>query len=225
MTEAARVKVEEVPNAVRYSDGTILLKNVRLSYPTVFVARAQQQEDGTMGAPKFSIVGLMPKSTHAEAKKLLVNHINRMLKENNKDEKLAAARKFLRDGDPKDEDDAGKPENAGMWTVNASEKKRPRVLDRVKDPKTGKPRRLDPDKQEDVDKIYGGCWGNILIKPWWQNNTKGGKRVNAALLVVQFKKDGEPFGSGRITDDDIDESFGDEVEDEETAGDDDVDDL
>ena len=69
--------------------------------------------------------------------------------------------------------------------------------------------------------IYGGCWVNILVRPWFQNN-KYGKRVNAGVVAVQFRKDDEPFGSGRISDDEIDEAF---VPDEEIDEPGDFDDL
>mgnify|MGYP001230954780 CR=1 FL=1 len=36
---------------------------------------------------------------------------------------------------------------------------------------------------------------NANIELWAQNNAYG-KRINATLLVVQFSKDGEPFGEG-----------------------------
>lgn len=212
--------VEEVPNAVRYSDGTIMLKNVRASYPHVLKAQPTKDKDGNITGYSYSIKALLPKETHEEAKKLLVREINKLLKESNKGEKLPADKKFLRDGDPKDEDDVGKPEEAGCWTVSARESKRPIVIDSRKDPKTGRPRRLDPTDDRDNERIYGGCYVNVMIRPWFQNNTNG-KRVNAGLSVVQFKKDGEPFGTGRISDDTVDSRFASEVEDEDGEADDD----
>ena len=215
-TESKRTPVETVENAILYSDGTILVKNVRLSYPHVLLAKENKNDDGTV-TKGFSCTGLLPKTTHDEAKKLIAKAIARMLKESNKGEKIPANKKFLRDGDPKDEDDVGKPEEAGMWVLSARESKRPRVLSNKRDPATGKARRLSPDVQADLDKIYGGCWGNMLIRPWFQNN-KYGKRVNAGLSVVQFKKDDEPFGSGRIGEDDVDETFDGELEDGDEDG-------
>jgi hypothetical protein len=218
-TKEKRTIVETVPNAVRYSDGTILLKNVRLSYPWLFQPQANKAKDGTV-TYSYSVTGLMPKATHDEAKKMCVRVINSLLKEHNKGEKIPSDKKFCRDGDPKDEDDAGKPENAGMWVVATREQKKPTLLDKYKDPKTGKARRLT---DKDKDMLYGGCWGNILIRPWYQDNEYG-KRVNAGISVVQFVKDDAPFGSGRITDDDIDDTF--EAEGSEASADDeDIDDL
>ena len=222
-TKEARTIVESVPNAVRYSDGTILLKNVRLSYPWLFTAQENKADDGTL-TKSYSVTGLMPKETHEDAKKMLVRAINALLLEHNKTKQnpkgsIPSDKKFCRDGDPKDEDDAGKPENAGMWVVATRESKKPILLDKFKDPATGKPRRLtDADKE----KLYGGCWGNILIRPWFQDN-KYGKRVNAGISVVQFVKNDTPFGTGRISDDDVDDTF--DAEGEEATTDEDLDDL
>jgi ssDNA-binding protein len=217
--------VEEVANAVRYDDGTIMLKNVRASYPHVLKAQPNKNEKGEITGYSYSIKVLLPKDTHVEAKKLVQREIMKILKENNRGEKIPTKLRFLRDGDPADEDDVGKPEEAGCWTVSARESKRPVVIDNRKDPKTGQPRRLNPDNPEDNERIYGGCYVNVMIRPWWQSNVNG-KRVNAGLSVVQFRKDGEPFGSGRITDDVVDSRFSSELEDDDgEVEDSDYDDL
>jgi hypothetical protein len=143
------------------------------------------------------------------------------LKESNKGEPIGRDRRFLQDGDP-GEEDIGNPEEKGCWVVSARESKRPIVIDNRRDPKTGKPRRLDPNDERDVERIYGGCYVNVMIRPWFQNNAYG-KRVNAGLSVVQFVRDGEPFGTGRISDDVVDKRF--DVEDEGEVDDSDYDDL
>lgn len=221
---AERTIVKSVPNAVLYSDGTILVKNVVASYPYVFEAKANTDpKTGKVTGHSYQITGLMPKDTHDEAKKLIVKAINNLLEQKNEGNKIPSDRKFLKDGDPKDEDDAGKPENAGMWVVSTREQKKPVLLSNKKDPKTGKARRLTA---LDADTIYGGCFVNILIRPWWQNSPDYGKRVNCGVSVVQFVKDGEAFGKGRITDDVIDEAFGaEDGDDAEVDGDDGGDEL
>ena len=50
---------------------------------------------------------------------------------------------------------------------------------------------------EDDNKLYPGCYVNVVITLWAQNN-KFGKRINANLLAVQFVKDGNPFGEARV---------------------------
>jgi hypothetical protein len=219
-TQPKNEVVESVENAARYSDGLILLKNVRASYPHVLKPTKFKGADADAPA-SYSIKVLLPKTTHDEAKKLLQRAITRVLKESNKGEPIGRDRRFLQDGDP-GEEDIGNPEEKGCWVVSARESKRPIVIDNRKDPRTGKPRRLDPNDERDAERIYGGCYVNVMIRPWFQNNAYG-KRVNAGLSVVQFVRDGEPFGTGRISDDTVDSRF--DVEDEGEVDDSDYDDL
>lgn len=49
--------------------------------------------------------------------------------------------------------------------------------------------------------VYSGCKGRIMFNVWAQNNTgdKGGKRINAGLMGVQFLDHGPRLsGSGRV---------------------------
>lgn len=195
---AQRTVVKRVANAVQYSDGTVRVDNVRFSYPHVFKAHAVNEGD----TPAFGITGLLPKATHVEARKLLSEMIQQVQKAA-KIETVAADKKFLRDGDRKDEDGQfiRPKEERGHWTVNAREQRRPAVRGPNKEVLTS----------EDADKIYGGCWGNILIRPWAQNN-KFGKRINAGLTAVQLGRtpsgaDDSAFGEGRISDEEIDDTF------------------
>lgn len=188
---AERTVVKQVANAVLYSDGTIRLDNVRASHPHVFVAKEGKDDKGNPTPAKFSIQVFMPKGSHKAAKDLLVEVINDMLREH-KTKALPPERKFIRDGDV-----SGKDEQEGNWVISASEKNRPQLRNR--DPRI-------PLTEKHSDIIYGGCYVNVLIRPWWQDNQYG-KRVNAGLSAVQFLRDGEPFGTGRITADDVDATF------------------
>ena len=47
--------------------------------------------------------------------------------------------------------------------------------------------------------LYSGCYVNIQINIWAQNNVHG-KRVNCELLAVQFAGDGDSFGGGASVD-------------------------
>jgi hypothetical protein len=191
-----RTVVKTVENAVLYSDGTILVKDVRASYPHVLVARGGTDKDGKPIPPSFSITGLLPRKTHVAAKDLIKARIDEILKEN-KIPALAADKLFLRNGNL-----AGKEDYKGMFTVSAreTEDRPPSVRD--KDGRT----KLGP---TDKARIYGGAYVNILLRPWWQAN-KFGKRVNSGVVAVQFLRDGEPFGEGRMSEDDIDETFEDQ---------------
>lgn len=194
---AKREVVSKVSNAVLYSDGLIRIDNVRASYP--HVGRSWAGEDDQ--EKKFSIVGLLDKKTHEAAKSLCVKRITELLKEN-KVEKIASDKKFIKDGDLSD-----KEENEGMYTVSARESRRPAVRD--------KENNLITDADEIEELIYGGCFVSILIRPWFQNHKKFGKRVNAGLVAVRFMRDGEAFGEGRIQDEDIDDMMSDVDEDDD----------
>jgi hypothetical protein len=191
---ANREIISKVTNAVLYSDGLIRIDNVRASYP--HLDKPWSGEEGQEA--KFSIVSLLDKGTHKAAKDLIVKRINEILKEN-KTEKIASDKKFIRDGDQ-----MAKPECENQWVVSARETRRPSV--RGSDNEV-----LTPD--EILDTIYAGCYISVLIRPWFQNHAKFGKRVNAGLVAVRFRRDGEPIGEGRITDDDIDDYMDDDYDD------------
>lgn len=199
-----RKVVKRVPNAILYSDGTIRVSNVLLSYP--HLAEKYAGKDGK-GTPRYTAVGLLPKKTHLAAKDLLKGEI----------EKTAIAaklkgikpdNKFLRNG-------VEGTESEGHWTINAAEsKRRPTCKDRNK----------ETVEKEDIDEMfYGGCTVNMLIRPWPQNNDFG-KRINANLIAVQFVEDGERFGTDRISDDEINDSFDGDDDDDDNGGFDDDDD-
>ena len=86
-------------------------------------------------------------------------------------------------------------ESEGMYMVSSTEAKRPTVVDSDKTPLT-----------DEDGKPYAGCYVTGIITLWAQDN-KFGKRINANLVGVQFKKDGEAFGEGStsVEDDDWDD--------------------
>jgi len=190
---ADRTIVKKVANGILYSDGTIRIDNVRASYPHLDKAYAAKNEKGEPGEPKFAIVGMLDKKTHVAVKDLLVEAIREM--EKKEDTKIARDKKFIRDGD-----DGDKVEYEGYWTVSARESRRPSVRHRNGDPMREK---------EVIDIIYAGCRVNILIRPWFQNNSFG-KRANAGLIAVQFARDDEQIGEGRISDEGVFDSVDDD---------------
>lgn len=212
-----RTVVKRVKNAVLFSDGAIRIDNVRCSYPHLVTPQAQVNDEGKE-TTSYSIQLLAPKKTHREAKDLCVEVLTAILLDN-KVKGLPADKKFIKNGD-----DQAKDEQVGQWVINAKESRtRPALRGRKKDPKTGKPMRLDPDKDGDV--FYGGCYVSAMIKPWFSSHPKGGKRVSCGLLAVQFLEDGEPFGNARISEDEVDDSFEGEDTDDGGFGEDDEDDL
>lgn len=166
-----------------YEGGIIKILNVRASYP--HLDRPYAGDDG--GEPKFSIVGLADKGTHQSVKEACVEVIED-LKKANKNAKVSKDKLFIKNGD-----DSDKEEYEGMWTISARETKRPKVRD-------GNGDLLEVDEIADV--IYPGCYVDIIIRPWFQDNAFG-RRANANLLSVKFRADGEQFGEGRVDDDDL----------------------
>lgn len=70
------------------------------------------------------------------------------------------------------------------FTLNASNKARPQVIDKDTSPLTqadGKP--------------YAGCYVDASVEFWAQDNTYG-KKINAMLRWVQFRADGAGFAGG-----------------------------
>lgn len=157
----------------------IMLKNVRLSYPQLFVAKAIEAGK----EPKYSASFLLNKKEHAA----LITQIEKVtarvaLDKFKKNVKLN--RVPLRDGNEKEDKDGYGDE---VMFLNASELRRPVVVDYDKSPLTAE----DP-------KPYAGCIVNASIRLFAFDHPQGGKGVSAALRVVQFVKDGESFGAGPI---------------------------
>ena len=213
-TKEKRTIVKQAEKAILYSDGTILVKDVRASYPHIFKPYEGQNDDGAKTA-KYGIVSLMPKTKdYLPAKDLIRDHILQMIREQ-KLKDLPATNKFLRDGNL-----AAREEYEGMFTINASEDRRPAVRGNRRDPKTGKAVVLT----EDDGTIYAGCWVNVLIRPWYfngqsKNGKSYGKRLAAGLVAVQLANtpagmSDEPFGQGRISEEDVDETFAEFTDDE-----------
>lgn len=195
MSEATqRTIVKKVPNAVLFSDGTIRIDNVRFSYPNLAKPFVGKNDDGKETA-RYGVVAILPKSTHVEAKDLCVQRLNELLKENKVD-KIGSDKKFIRNGD-----DAAKDEYENAWTVSAGETKKPDLRGK------GGKEKLTQEQAEDL--FYGGMYGHVLIRPWFQNHQKYGKRVNAGLVAAVFHEHGEPFGDARISTKDVDDSFDD----------------
>lgn len=150
----------------------IKLKNVRLSFPSLFRKAVFNGEE-----TKYEGTFLLNKTEHAETIKSIEAEIASMLKEHKA--KLSADKICFKDGDNIEYDGY-----ADCMTIKASSAKRPLVIGKDKTPLT-----------EDDNVIYSGCYVNAIISLWWQDNSYG-KRVNASLEAVQFHKDGQPFGDG-----------------------------
>ena len=164
--------------------GKIKLKNVRLSFPSLF-RKAVFNGDET----KFEATFLLNKEDHADTIAEIEAAIVAKIMTDLKGAKIKADKRCLKDGDDADYDGY-----EGCMSFKASNSKRPLVIDRGRNPVS-----------EDDNLFYAGCYVNATVELWAQNN-QWGKRVNANLLGVQFAADGEPFGDGTVADvDDFDD--------------------
>lgn len=170
----------------------IKLPAVRLSFPHLFQAHAMEEGQ----EKKFSATFLLDDKEHGK----LLDHIETTIKRLALDEfkKATSFKSCLRDGNEKLELEGY---GDGKWFIPAARKTRPAVVDRDMNPLT-----------EEDGKIYAGCYVNASIRLWVQNN-KWGKRVNAELRAIQFLKDGESFGAGKVNVEDEFEPVTDEAGD------------
>lgn len=173
------------------SNYKIKLKNVRLSFPSLF---NKAEFNGDVG--KFEATFLINKETQASTVADIEEKIEAIIKENKI--KVPSDKRCVKDGD--DVDYAG---YNGHISLKAANNKRPLVIDRDKSILV-----------EEDNKPYSGCYVNATVELWVQNNNYG-KRVNCNLLAVQFAKDGESFGAGGASGsaDDFDE-----LEDDDMLG-------
>lgn len=180
----------------------VLLKNVRLSYPSIYKAKAFGGGEGEgQGEPKFSAVALMDPNTkigqrNIEKMEAAIEYVKAKTWPKGAP-KLAAAKVCLRDSEDLEEMKEG---YEGMMYVTASNAKKPRVLDQdgqdVREGDEGAP--------------YGGCFVDMIVRVWGQDN-KYGKRINSSLEGVKFREDGDAFGAAPVTDDDFEDDDEDEA--------------
>lgn len=91
-----------------------------------------------------------------------------------------------KDGDDEDSDGNARAEFAGRWSIQASSKNKPGIVDA----------NLQPIMS--ADEIYSGAWYRASIRCYAWEHPTGGKGVSVALDNVMKVKDDEAF-SGRTT--------------------------
>lgn len=198
---------EKGANYVVYNEGYVRIDDVRISFPHIAYPQENENDDGNTSLT-YNLVGIMYKETHAAARKALVDINNQILRDNadkktNKPPAVAADKRYLKDGDAKDEGDNRlyRDEYENAWTLTATNKKAPVARDE-------RGSKME-DKEEIEAKFYSGCRVNILVRPWFfngkaRNSTKTyPMRLSCGLEAVQFRADDEPFGAGRPDDDDV----------------------
>lgn len=172
----------------------ILIKDVRLSFPNLFTPKAQKAGDKPSCGASFL---MPPDHPDVENIKAAISQaatdkwgpkanatLNALAKQD---------RVCLHDGAVKALKYDGYD---GMLYVSARNQNPVDVRDR--DPKI----RLS----ESSGRPYAGCYVNALIDIYAQDNNYG-QRINATLVGVQFKRDGDAFAGGAPADDDEFEKF------------------
>lgn len=167
---------------------SIMLKNVRVSFPHLFKKPIINGDEGKHGASLM----LDPKANKKEIA-AIESAIDDLLGERNKGKSLASDKLCLRDGE-----DKGREEYEGYMVLSANSRKAPLVL--------GKQREVI--KGEDDCEIYAGCYVNAKVSLWFQNNQYG-KRVNCELIAIQFAKEGDSLDGGKVSVDEAVEGFDD----------------
>ncbi|MES2753203.1 MAG: ssDNA-binding protein [Pseudomonadota bacterium] len=158
----------------------ILIQNVRLAYGHG-VFEKQSFEDGK---PKFTAKFILPPD-HPQ-----IPAIKSLIAQVAKDKWAAKADATLKRIEAKDatclhDGDTQRGDGfEGMLFVTASNDKRPTAYNRDRTPVT---------KEDGV--IYSGCYVNVKVDIWAQDNSWG-QRINGDLLGVQFVKDGDSFAAG-----------------------------
>lgn len=177
-----------------YSDGTILVADVRASYPHLDEAWAKKASD----TKAYSLTGILPTATHQPAIDLLMEVCDELLAERNKGRDIKDEAKFIRDGKP-----TKKPEYEGAWIVASRETEKPTVLH---------PDKSEMDSPAEIKReIKAGYFVDMLIQPWWQDNEHG-QRINASLRAVRLRREGPLIAEGGITKDAAISSFDDDDE-------------
>lgn len=161
---------------------SVKLKDVRLAFPNLFVPKAFEAG----GKADFNGAFLLPKD-HPQ-----IAEIKQAMKEAAKEKWGAKAQDTyallekqgklaMRDGDTKPDLDGYE----GHMFINARNKTKPTVVDKDKS-----------ELSESSGKPYAGCFVNVILEFWAQDNQYG-KRINASLGGVQFLRDGDAFSGGR----------------------------
>jgi hypothetical protein len=174
------------------------LKNCRLAFPALFEAKQVNGE----GKPRFSAAFLMA------ADDPQVDAINDAI-DRVATEKWAVKAKTilgalrgkdavaLHNGDLKAQYEGFE----GNYYVSAGSLTKIMIVDHNKDPLT-----------EADGKPYGGCYVDASVEFWAQDN-QWGKRINATLRWVQFRRDGDAFAGGAPASEDEIEDLSDATDD------------
>jgi len=159
----------------------IKLQNVRAAFLKVFKAEAVNGGDKPVFGGSFLLAPTDAQIKTIESAMAQVAKDKWGVKADGIMKEMKAGGKLcLKDGNSKASYDGF----ADMMFVSATSATRPLTLGRDKAPLT-----------EADGVLYSGCYVNVSMELWAQDNQYG-KRINAQLGGVQFAKDGDAFGGG-----------------------------
>lgn len=186
----------------------IVTGEVRLSFVNLLEPKVQLNDDGTPGAPKYSVMLLIPKNTKAG------KDTYEKLRAAEAEAKEAGKAKWggvvpkklktiLHDGDAEDAPSDKYPEIEGHWymTVQTTVKYPPKVVGR------------DLQPIMDATEVYSGMYARVSVQPF-AYSAKGNQGISFGLGNVQKLRDGEPLGGVAARPEDEFEA----LEDDENAG-------
>jgi hypothetical protein len=172
-----------VPPMSQQKDPKTVVILCRLSYPSLFKKKVGRDKDGNpQGEPAFAACGLIPKIVNGVANpdiEKLRNAAKAAKQEKWQGKPVNLTGSCLRDGVEKEATEGYGP---SVMFISARNTKPIRVVDR----NLG-------DLTEDSGKLYAGCWVNMEVRAWAQDNANG-KRINWSLQKVQRVRDDKPFG-------------------------------
>jgi hypothetical protein len=173
----------------------VKLENVRITFPQLFQPKSIVGADGKPSEPKYGASFLFEPGS--EPHKALSEAIKKVASEKwptawQDIVRIAKATDKLCVHDGNTKTYQGYPGNLFLSATTAAMPDI-RDADRTRIP------------ESNARRIYGGCYVNAVVQLWAQDN-RWGKRVNAELLGVQFRRDGDAFRAGAVAaDDDFDD--------------------
>lgn len=163
------------------AEKTLICPEFRGAYVQIMRPKAQKQEDGTMGAAKYSIRAAFPPSADLSGLKAAAAQA---ATDKWGDKVPKTIRSPFRLNEELDNPVAGLDDDWTIMTFSA--------------PETSKPGVVDNKNQDIIDEteVYSGAWYIAQVNAYAYDRA-GNKGVTFGLLNVRKQKDDEPLGTGK----------------------------
>jgi len=179
----------------------IFAQNVRLSFPHLVEAHKSKMAAPTAVA-KFSADFLLPQDHPALAQ--FMQRYSEMAQQKWNEHAATVMQMIQSDrklrcygpGTEKIDKKTFKPYSGydGMYFISASRENAPQMI-RADGSAVDAANIME--YQANARKIYGGCYVNVALRPWIQENSFG-RGIRCDMVAIQFAKDGEAFGEGSV---------------------------